>query len=546
MGMVNRALSRLTRSQAAKNSPLRHPRWSAVVLLLVFLVNLPFALLADPAQSPAEETPTIESLLAQASLAANRKDYRQAAALYQAILKTHPNLAEIWSNLGMMHQFLGDEQSAVHEFKVAVRENPRLFVPNLFLGLDRIQNGDPSGALPYLKRAEQIYPGDEQAALSLGQAYEALGDFPRGDHWFYRAATINPENPEAWYDLGSIYLDTQRRAVQGLDELGKDSPYARLLVAQALIEQGKLNRAIGVLCELTTGDHPVPDAHAMLSLAYSRQHDLVSAARESKLQAKDQTERCHGTSSSNLAQLRASGLLRAAQCAYWSDDYQTSLSASEALSALAPHSVPALYWQAKSAGKLAMDSLRRAHRLAPDSVQSEMLTARIDLDQGRFREAATEYAKALQASGNSPEAELGLATTHYLDFQLDEAMTEARRVLAAEPRSAQANLLMGEILLRTHRDKEAIPYLTTALQGSSSEDTRVHALLAQCYAGEGRAHAAIEEWRQALPGDIDGSFHYQLYRLYLKVGDHKDAALVLQESLKLWKHQAQPRSQQEP
>jgi len=51
----------------------------------------------------------------------------------------------------------------------------------------------------------------------------------------------------------------------------------------------------------------------------------------------------------------------------------------------------------------------------------------------------------------------------------------------------------------------------------------VHALLGKVYARTGRTEQAISELKLALPEDKDGTVHYQIARLYLKVGD-RDAA----------------------
>jgi predicted Zn-dependent protease len=52
---------------------------------------------------------------------------------------------------------------------------------------------------------------------------------------------------------------------------------------------------------------------------------------------------------------------------------------------------------------------------------------------------------------------------------------------------------------------------------------RVHALLGKVYAKTNRTREAIVELKLGLPSDKDGSLHYQIARLYLKVGDPDSA-----------------------
>jgi hypothetical protein len=55
-------------------------------------------------------------------------------------------------------------------------------------------------------------------------------------------------------------------------------------------------------------------------------------------------------------------------------------------------------------------------------------------------------------------------------------------------------------------------------------------LLGEVYASQGRTADAITQLKLALPGDRDGSYYYQLYRLYEKTGDHPAAAVALAKS----------------
>jgi hypothetical protein len=66
------------------------------------------------------------------------------------MLKENPHSAELRSNLGVMHHLLGDYPDAMRDFHAALQEQPRLFVPNLFMGLDLVQTGQPRKVICYL------------------------------------------------------------------------------------------------------------------------------------------------------------------------------------------------------------------------------------------------------------------------------------------------------------------------------------------------------------------------------------------------------------
>jgi tetratricopeptide (TPR) repeat protein len=61
----------------------------------------------------------------------------------------------------------------------------------------------------------------------------------------------------------------------------------------------------------------------------------------------------------------------------------------------------------------------------------------------------------------------------------------------------------------------------------------VHALLGSVYAKTDRTQEAIAELKLALSDDKDGHIHYQIARLYLKVGDRNSANEAFEISTRL-------------
>jgi len=57
----------------------------------------------------------------------------------------------------------------------------------------------------------------------------------------------------------------------------------------------------------------------------------------------------------------------------------------------------------------------------------------------------------------------------------------------------------------------------------------VHAMLGEAYAADGKMQDALRELKLGVDSDQDGSIHYQLARLYGKLGDTTDAAVAIQQ-----------------
>jgi predicted Zn-dependent protease len=134
---------------------------------------------------------------------------------------------------------------------------------------------------------------------------------------------------------------------------------------------------------------------------------------------------------------------------------------------------------------------------------------------------------------------MGLAATFHRAFRLDEALPEVKTVLELVPQDPEANYLMADILVYRREFAEAEPYAKAALRGDPPRLPRVHALLGKIYASQGRTTEAISELQQAITDDPDGSFHFQIARLYKQVGDENAAGEALKQSEALRKKRAQ-------
>lgn len=126
--------------------------------------------------------------------------------------------------------------------------------------------------------------------------------------------------------------------------------------------------------------------------------------------------------------------------------------------------------------------------------------------KGENTSAAAEYRKATAVAPGFLAAHLGLARAFYSDHRAEEAEQEVRLVLAANPEDAEANYLMGEILVNGPAPAEALAYLQKALHVSPEERPYVHADLSKAYEEQGNRSLAIAELKQAVAIDGDGSY----------------------------------------
>jgi tetratricopeptide (TPR) repeat protein len=565
-----------------------------------------------PALAQPDPAARLESLLGEARQAQARSDFRAAATAYRKALALRPDVAELWSNLGLMQHESREYSQAADAFRSALRLNQSLFVPNLFLGLDLLQLDRPKEAVAPLLAAQQLNPGDPQPPLALGRTFHMLWDPEKSWKWYERTIALAPRSGQAWYGLGLAYFDLAEAAGARLTDSFGESVYVAELTANALAEEGRLTEAIyAYRTLLALGGTPPRCSHASFGLVLLRHGNATEAEQEFK---RDQAscsaarigmarllyesgEREKGLAmladladsdpesfevslprfwegldtpqlETRLALLRQSasvmagvvatriregvrsaavleperslpepgdlaGLAQLASSAFFSGHFRTAALASDRLRRKYPNDPSGWYWAVQANQRLGVAALARAAEVEPDSSTVHALLGDYYRRRRMFDQAREEYSKVLAISPDSPAGLAGLASTDLGDGKLEAARATAQRILNRNPADADINLLMAEILVAQHEEENAEPYLKRSLSVRPDLLPHVHALLGRVLEKKGREKEAIEELKQGLASDEDGSVYYQLARLYQRMGDPKSAEAAFEKSKQL-------------
>ena len=252
-----------------------------------------------------------------------------------------------------------------------------------------------------------------------------------------------------------------------------------------------------------------------------------------KLYANGSYGECDNVLGSRLQQLSAKNLQLLAWCAYLSGNYPNSLQAASKLASNPATEAEGLYWETKSAQKLATQALAKASAADPGSPTLHVLLGDIYRQQKFFPDAEQEYRKALALRPQDSGALFGLSLALLADGKNDEALNVTQPALQKNPDDPELNAVMGEILCVRDDFAGAEPYLKKSLNAKPEFVSRVHALLGKVYAQTNRIQQAIVELKLSLASDKDGSLHYQIARLYLKVGDPGSAKRAFEVSKRL-------------
>jgi len=145
-------------------------------LILICGVFLP-CVIAAAQHPPAEIQAKIVPLFQSARQAEQRRDFSQAARLYDQILTLDPKLAEVWTNKGLVLHELDRHREALEAFARAASLKPDLITPQLFLGIEYVRLAEPQKALTPLEAVLAREPANKQALYTLAEANAHLERF---------------------------------------------------------------------------------------------------------------------------------------------------------------------------------------------------------------------------------------------------------------------------------------------------------------------------------------------------------------------------------
>ena len=188
---------------------------------------------------------------------------------------------------------------------------------------------------------------------------------------------------------------------------------------------------------------------------------------------------------------------------------------------------------------VALDFLDRGLAHLPDSHALHIQRAYLKLSQGRYREAASDYEKAIQLQPNSEMARLGLAFVLVENQQHDEATVLLEQTLRKDPANFYAHYLLGDIAM-TQGSRPGTPAEARSLrhlrQAAALKPDFVLARisLGKLYLKRNDLDSAIRELETSIRLDPQATTaYYQLSIAYRKAGAKEKALAALQQVRRL-------------
>ena len=302
-------------------------------------------------------------------VAYNRQEYlSKALEEYKLAMQNDPTSPFLSAELADLYARTDRIRDAVLEAEDVLRRDPNNLEARKLLGRIylRVLGNASGGGRPQsdvLRRAIEQYekitelaPKDVESKITLGRLYRFNSDYTKAEAVLKQALALQPESEEALTTLALLYTDT-----------------------------GQLNAAVELL-QKVTGKNPTPRLFAALASAYEQARDYDNAVKAYR--------RALELDKDNLDYLRGLG-----QNLLFNEQYEEALVPYKQVAAADPQDGSAflrlgqIYRQLHKYD-LALENLKKAESLVPDSLEAPYNLALLEETEGR-PEAAIGILKGL-------------------------------------------------------------------------------------------------------------------------------------------------------
>ncbi len=379
-----------------------------------------------------------------------------------------------------------------------------------------MQEGRFDDAARICRELLKARPGDIESRGMLAQADLALGRPLDAVRELRKVTELAPGVAAGWFTLGHAYNAAAQEAMATFADRPEDAPWRQLLLADALMADGRLTDAFA-LYRATLEQLPgMVTIHESIARIYEQ-----TGHRDWAVQERAAIPSAAAPCPKPRCEFRA-GRYRAA--------FDTAVGATDGESR---------YWQARAASELGLQAFKRLDTL-PDSRERRQARAAMATADRRYTDAITELKAALKFAPADAGLLGELGTAYYYAREYDKAVATLLPLVKTRADDAQLLATCGDALLQLQRIEEAITLLQRAADLDTSEPA-VRLSLARAYIAKDYFQAAIPLLEVDLPDDTDGTVYVQLARAYKGLGNEAKATELMTRSQELQKA-AQERS----
>jgi len=543
-----RYFTALQRSHSKKSLSFHHR--PLIRATLAFLL-VSWALAQRPATCQTVEEQAAAHFRA-GQVALRQGELTRAEEEFRKVLALDPNLAEARVNLGLVYHALGEYNLAASNLSTALRQRPDLPGPTLILGIDYLKLGEPEKGIPLLQRALRLEPSNPEGRRALAMCYVSREDFHQAADEYRELASLNPDKPDAWFQLGHDYVNLAAHLAFRGAQVYRGSPWGNRFLGDMLAQRDRWNDAAEEYMHSLAGDPKQPGLHTSMGQAYLHAGKPEKAEAEFRLELeldRKNEPAWLGLAETQLAKGQATAALDAVEKVWEiSPEFlalQRGFPSVELSQDAAKSLVAALQAAPDGAAK---------HFLLAGLCQIEGETAQADDRWKAFQKDLLAWQKAgdgvagMGAGQNPCRAHQYAGCAHWLESRKPVSRPEllllGKTQFTMQQYAHAADTLAG-LLAIDKGNVEASYWLARTYQALGGEcydrleeefpeSWRTHQLRAEAHSAREASNDAIKKYQLALQLRPDeAELHEALGEIYLKKKSYDEAQAELEKSLRL-------------
>jgi tetratricopeptide (TPR) repeat protein len=359
-------------------------------------------------------------------------------------------------------------------------------------------DGAPSRAAAFLKKASELDPKNIQNRIRLARCYVDTGHFNEGTKEALKVLEQAPDNGDAIIALTEAARSKEdiEAAEQQLQKFPKKNDVSFYLAAANLsFSGGDLSTAVNALQQAIAADPKSSQAHMALGNLHLVQKDLKQAGEEFKKAA-------------DLAPVRSIERLKYAEFEWGVGDAGEVRRIATDTTKNAPDYLPGWFWLAELAYKdkkydEALSLLENVFGRDPEYIEGRRLQSDVLLAKGDTKKALEVLERLDQTYPDVPFIKYKLAGASLQNKNINQAKVALDQALSLNPNYDDAVLLLAQVNLSTGHGEAVIEPVTRLLK--RRPDLRNAALvLAAAYGSLERfddAAVVLEEQAKLAPND---------------------------------------------
>ena len=203
-----------------------------------------------------------------------------AERAFQDVLEQGGKASFVHNNLGIVYQSRGDHESALAQFREAIRMDPTYTAPRILAGASLVATGKFAAATTELEKAVKLAPGEPQGRLQLAWVLERQGRLEQAAEQYRELRKLVPNEPEYAYRLGKMYLKLAAKYFRKMSEIAPSAPRTLQLKGENLVAIGKEDEAIESFRKALSLAPKQPGLHLVLAQIYAKQGKRAEALKE--------------------------------------------------------------------------------------------------------------------------------------------------------------------------------------------------------------------------------------------------------------------------